>query len=150
MKLSIFLAGIFVFISISFVYSFRSSSMLDAKYFVKQHVSSRFLKNHNQGQMQMSISSLVGSASAVAGVVAFHEAGHFLAAKLQGMKIQSFNIGYGPKLFAFNDTSNTEFALRVLPFGGYVAFPVNVETDDEGEIIKELDDPDLLQNRYSI
>ena len=32
--------------------------------------------------------------------------------------------------------------------GGYVAFPSNVEVDEEtGEISKELDDPDLLQNR---
>lgn len=91
----------------------------------------------------------VASAVAVSGVIAFHEAGHFFAAKWQGMKVQSFNIGYGPKLFAFNDTNtNTEFALRAIPLGGYVAFPSNVELDKEtGEIIEELDDPDLLQNR---
>lgn len=34
------------------------------------------------------------------------------------------------------------------PKGGYVAFPANVEVDDvTGEITKELEDPDLLQNR---
>jgi len=33
------------------------------------------------------------SLGSVAGVVAFHEAGHFLAAKWQGMKIDSYNIG---------------------------------------------------------
>ena len=48
------------------------------------------------------------SALAVAGVIAFHEAGHFFAAKWQGMKIQSYNIGYGPKLLSFNDSSDTE------------------------------------------
>jgi hypothetical protein len=37
------------------------------------------------------------SAVSVACVIAFHESGHFLAAKLQGMKIDSFNIGYGYK-----------------------------------------------------
>lgn len=88
------------------------------------------------------------SAVSVAGVIAFHEAGHFLAAKYQGMKIESYNIGYGPKLLSFNDTSGTQFALRAVPLGGYVAFPANTEFDQEtGEIIKELDDPDLLQNR---
>lgn len=90
---------------------------------------------------------LAASAIAVAGVVAWHEAGHFLAAKVQGMKVHSFNIGYGPKLLSFNDSTDTEFALRALPLGGYVAFPTNVELDDEGEVIKELDDVDLLQNR---
>jgi len=90
---------------------------------------------------------ILASALSVAGVVAFHEAGHYLAAKSQGMKISSYNIGYGPKLLAFNDSSNTEFALRAIPLGGYVAFPANVELDDNGDIVKELDDPDFLQNR---
>lgn len=97
--------------------------------------------------LQVAFVPTLASAAAVAGVVAFHEAGHFLAAKWQGMKIQSFNIGYGPKIFSFNDTENTEFALRALPLGGFVAFPMNVEYDDDGNEIRELDDPDLLQNR---
>jgi len=88
------------------------------------------------------------SAVSVACVIAFHESGHFLAAKLQGMKIDSFNIGYGPKLVSFNDSTGTEFALRALPLGGYVAFPSNVVLDPEtGDISSELDDPDLIQNR---
>jgi len=92
-------------------------------------------------------SPVFASAAVVAGVVAFHEAGHFFAARWQRMKVQSFNIGYGPKLLSWNDTQSTEFNLRALPLGGYVSFPVNVEMSDKGEILKELDDPDLLQNR---
>ena len=95
----------------------------------------------------MSSLSTVASIATVATVVAFHEAGHLLAAKVQNMKVQSYNVGYGPKLYSFNDTSDTEYALRLIPLGGYVAFPANAEYDDEGEVIKELDDPDLLQNR---
>ena len=34
--------------------------------------------------------------------------------------------GYGPKVLSFNDSTNTEFALRLVPLGGYVAFPTNV------------------------
>jgi len=110
------------------------------------------LPKRKQQQLQalpMNIGGLpiLASALSVAGVVAFHEAGHFLAAKSQGMKVSSYNIGYGPKLLAFNDSSNTEFALRAIPLGGYVAFPANVELDDNGDIVKELDDPDFLQNR---
>lgn len=92
-------------------------------------------------------SPVFASAAVVAGVIAFHEAGHFFAARWQGMKVTSFNIGYGPKLLSWNDTMQTEFNLRAVPLGGYVSFPVNVELDDKGEVIKELDDPDLLQNR---
>ena len=91
---------------------------------------------------------LVASALTVAGVIAFHEAGHFYAAKLQGMKVQSFNLGYGPKLLAWNDTAGVEFALRAFPLGGYVAFPANYIYDEEtGEELEEITDPDLLQNR---
>jgi membrane-associated protease RseP (regulator of RpoE activity) len=64
-----------------------------------------------------SLISTIASAAAVAGVIAFHEAGHFFAAKWQGMKVQSYNIGYGPKIVSFNDSSDTEFALRLLPLG---------------------------------
>ena len=98
-------------------------------------------------KLEMSSLSTVASIATVATVVAFHEAGHLLAAKVQNMKVQSYNVGYGPKLYSFNDTSDTEYALRLIPLGGYVAFPANAEYDDEGEVIKELDDPDLLQNR---
>ena len=46
--------------------------------------------------------------------------GHFFAAKVQGMKVQSYNIGYGPKLISFNDSADTEFALRAFPLGRYL------------------------------
>ena len=93
---------------------------------------------------------LLGSASAVAGVIAFHEAGHFLAAKWQGMKIQSFNVGYGPKLLSWNDTDNVEYNLRALPLGGFVAFPSNTNLDETSNAVEDGaadKDPDLLQNR---
>lgn len=95
-----------------------------------------------------SVLPTIASLSAVAGVTAFHEAGHFLAAKVQNITIQSFNVGYGPKLLAFNDSNQIEYAFRLIPLGGYVAFPANVITDDNGEIIGEnTEDLNLLQNR---
>lgn len=90
------------------------------------------------------------SATAVASVIAFHEAGHFTAARVQGIKVDSFSIGFGPKLFSFNDSAGIEFCLRALPLGGYVAFPNNIIFDNEGNIVEELDDPDLLQNRPAV
>ncbi len=90
---------------------------------------------------------VIESATAVAGVIAFHEAGHFSAARVQGIKVDSFSIGFGPKLLSFNDSTGVEFCLRALPLGGYVAFPQNIVFDDEGNVTEELDDPDLLQNR---
>jgi len=95
---------------------------------------------------------IAGSATVVAGVIAFHEAGHFLAAKWHGMKISSFNIGYGPKILSFNDSDEVSYNLRLVPLGGYVAFPsTTLESDGEEDADMTSPcanlDPDLLQNR---
>lgn len=105
--------------------------------------------NHRQKSTLVgrAVSSYAESAAAVAGVIAWHEAGHFSAARVQNITVDSFSIGFGPKLLAFNDSSGVEFSLRALPLGGFVAFPQNVVYDDDGNVIEEKDDPNLLQNR---
>ena len=47
---------------------------------------------------------MLQSGAAVAAVVAIHEAGHFIAARSFDMKVDSYNVGYGPKLLSFNDS----------------------------------------------
>ncbi len=57
----------------------------------------------------------------VLGIVVFvHEWGHYIVAKMCGVKIESFSIGFGPELCGFNDKSGTRWKLSLLPFGGYV------------------------------
>ncbi|RKQ60427.1 regulator of sigma E protease [Thermovibrio guaymasensis] len=54
------------------------------------------------------------------GILIFvHELGHFLAARLFGVRVETFSIGFGPKLFKFN-CCQTEFAVSLIPLGGYV------------------------------
>ena len=36
-------------------------------------------------------------------LIFFHEAGHFLAARIQGIRVSGFSIGFGPELFGFTD-----------------------------------------------
>lgn len=55
-------------------------------------------------------------------VVFFHELGHFLVARLCGVKVESFSIGFGPQLFGFNDRHGTRWMVSVIPLGGYVKF----------------------------
>lgn len=80
-------------------------------------------------------------------IIFIHESGHFLAARWQNIRVKNFSIGFGPKLVSFTPKeSETEFTMRMLPLGGYVAFPEHTNITEEGEI--EIDeDPDLLQNR---
>lgn len=57
----------------------------------------------------------------VLGVVVFvHEWGHYIVARLCGVKVESFSLGFGPELFAFNDKAGTRWKVSLLPLGGYV------------------------------
>lgn len=82
---------------------------------------------------------------AVIGVLALlifvHELGHFMAARLQGIHVNRFSIGFGPILWKFQGPQ-TEYALRAIPLGGFVGFP-----DDDPESTIPPEDPDLLRNR---
>ncbi|HEY1981317.1 MAG TPA: RIP metalloprotease RseP [Xanthobacteraceae bacterium] len=55
-------------------------------------------------------------------VVFFHEFGHFLVARLCGVRILVFSIGFGPELVGFNDRHNTRWKISAIPLGGYVKF----------------------------
>ena len=58
----------------------------------------------------------------VLGVVVFvHEAGHFLAARWAGVRVDAFSIGFGPALLKWSDKHGTVWKLCCLPLGGYVA-----------------------------
>jgi membrane-associated protease RseP (regulator of RpoE activity) len=74
-------------------------------------------------------------------LIVVHEAGHFLAATSQGIRVSGFSIGFGPALLQRRRRGVT-YALRAIPLGGYVAFP-----DDEDDSGVAADDPDLLRNR---
>ena len=51
-----------------------------------------------------------------------HELGHFIVARLCGVKILEFAIGMGPKIFGWKSKKNgTKYALRLFPIGGFVS-----------------------------
>ena len=68
----------------------------------------------------------------VFGILIFiHELGHFLAARACGVAIREFAVGMGPKLFSWRSKKyDTQYALRLLPIGGYVSM---VGEDDESD-----------------
>jgi regulator of sigma E protease len=62
----------------------------------------------------------VGAALVGLGVlIVFHEFGHFLLAKLSGVGVLTFSVGFGPKLWV-KKKGETEYALSAFPLGGYV------------------------------
>ena len=80
--------------------------------------------------------SILGLAFAITLIVAFHEFGHFSTAKMAGVGVNEFAIGFGPKIIGFKK-GETEYALRAIPLGGYVDL-VGMEEDEEAtEVEKE-------------
>lgn len=53
-------------------------------------------------------------------VVFVHEMGHFLLARLNGVKVETFSVGFGPELVGFTSKSGTRWKICALPIGGYV------------------------------
>ncbi|MBV9268840.1 MAG: site-2 protease family protein, partial [Acidobacteriaceae bacterium] len=52
-------------------------------------------------------------------MILVHELGHYCAALLVGIKVETFSFGFGPRLFGFK-RSETDFRVSAIPFGGYV------------------------------
>ncbi len=55
-------------------------------------------------------------------VVFVHELGHFLVARLCGVRVLTFSIGFGPEIAGFFDKSGTRWRFAAIPLGGYVKF----------------------------
>jgi len=58
-----------------------------------------------------------------------HETGHFLTAKLTGIRVNEFALGMGPKLISF-ERGETKYSFRAIPVGGYCAME-GEDTDSE-------------------
>lgn len=64
--------------------------------------------------------SLIAFLVAVAILVTIHEFGHFIVARLVGVKVLRFSVGFGRPLLRWRRGGGTEYVLSALPFGGYV------------------------------
>lgn len=55
----------------------------------------------------------------IAALIVVHEAGHFIVAKLSGITVEEFSLGFGPRIAGFT-RRGTLYVWRLLPIGGYV------------------------------
>lgn len=86
-------------------------------------------------------------------VVIVHELGHFAAAKLNGIYVVTFSVGFGPKVLK-KRIGETEYALSLLPFGGYVKFagedekkPASPDGAEAEQARKEIPEHRLFRNK---
>ena len=63
-------------------------------------------------------------------VVAFHELGHFLAAKAFGVRVEVFSLGFGAKIFG-RKWGETEYRVAAIPLGGYVLMGGDMSGDED-------------------
>src|SRR5271167_1843000 len=81
------------------------------------------------------------SVSFVLGIMIFvHEWGHFIAAKLAGVRVEVFSFGFGTRLFGVK-RGDTDYRVSALPFGGYVRMagdnPVEERTGADYEFLSK-------------
>ncbi len=76
----------------------------------------------------------------VFGLVVFvHEGGHFLVARWNGIEVEAFALGMGPKLFAYQP-GETEYRICVIPLGGYVKLAgeeIGTDTDNPRAFVNQ-------------
>lgn len=77
-------------------------------------------------------------------IVFIHEFGHFFVARLCGVRVDEFSIGFGKKLFGFRDKKHTEWKFCLLPFGGFVKMygDKNGASIPDEELIKNMSSHD--------
>jgi regulator of sigma E protease len=81
-------------------------------------------------------------------VVFFHELGHFLIARLCGVRILVFSIGFGPEIVGFNDRYGTRWKIAAIPLGGYVKFfgDENAASVPDTERLADMDEAEKTQS----
>ncbi len=63
--------------------------------------------------------SILLAALGISFLIFIHELGHFLAARLFGVRVETFSIGFGPRLLGWR-RGDTDYRLSLVPLGGYV------------------------------
>lgn len=81
-------------------------------------------------------------------LVMIHELGHFIVARLNGIKVLEFAFGFGPKIIGFKG-KETNYSLRLVPLGGFVKmYGMDAEIDENGnQIIAPSNDPRSFSNK---
>ncbi|MDD5089040.1 MAG: site-2 protease family protein, partial [bacterium] len=78
-------------------------------------------------------------------IVIVHEFGHFCAARLTGMRVKKFSIGFPPRMMS-RQIGKTEFTIGWIPLGGYVQIAGMVDESLDGAEITGAPDEFLSKN----
>src|SRR5467141_4840046 len=82
----------------------------------------------------MALDVLIGTILVLGVMILVHEWGHFIVARLFGVRVDVFSVGFGPRLFGWKRGA-TDYRVSALPFGGYVRMA--------GQDLSEVDSNDV-------
>jgi regulator of sigma E protease len=85
-------------------------------------------------------------------IVFVHEMGHYLVARINGVAVQIFSLGFGPEIVGFNDRRGTRWRISAIPLGGYVRFvgDMNAASMPDPDAVKDIPEemlPHLFVNK---
>ncbi|MCC6476015.1 RIP metalloprotease RseP [bacterium] len=78
-------------------------------------------------------------------IITIHEFGHFIAARLTGMRVKKFSIGFPPRIFT-KHVGGTEFSVSWIPLGGFVQIAGMVDESLDGEGVTGAPDEFMSKN----
>ena len=77
-------------------------------------------------------------------LVSFHEFGHFLAARLCGVRVLRFAVGFGKPLFTYIASNKTEWVIAAIPLGGYVKL---LDGRDRQQTVTPIDELEAFDHK---
>ncbi|MBK7600438.1 MAG: site-2 protease family protein [Acidobacteria bacterium] len=73
-------------------------------------------------------------------MIVIHEFGHFIVAKMLGISVETFSVGFGPRILGFR-IGETDYRVSAIPLGGYVKFRGENLEMIQGESEGSIDNP---------
>jgi regulator of sigma E protease len=96
------------------------------------------IEGNNQEYMSGFLIALLAVAVVLGFMILIHEFGHYAVAKLLGVRVEVFSIGFGKRLLGFR-RGDTDYRVSAIPLGGYVKMsgenPMDERTGDPGEFL---------------
>jgi regulator of sigma E protease len=92
------------------------------------------------------MNTIIGMILVLGVIILVHEWGHFIVARLFGVRVDVFSIGFGPRIFGVK-SGNTDWRVSALPLGGYVRMAGQDVTDIDSGEQKPTGAPDELMSK---
>jgi len=92
---------------------------------------------------------IIGILVVIGGIVFIHELGHFTFAKLTGMRVETFSLGFPPRLFG-KKIGETDYCISAIPLGGYIKVSGVIDESMDVKGASNIDDPKSFASKNTL